>query len=159
MTDDQFFGVIIIFIVLCVTAYKMHENTLENRKTKKIKEHRKKWDWIWKEHERQMFETGRLQEKPSEAPIPPTKMYTKTEVSNLINKWSEDNMETYYVVARNNRYVDGVHTTYGDSTVYEVSVTTTKSLLDCNRYETYEEAKEFADKYNCTVRKVIVKVE
>lgn len=96
-----------------------------------------------------------------------SKSISEEEFERLVKKAEEINPkpwlkalgETYYVVEKFNRYVDGVHTTYGDSTVYEVSVTTTKSLLDCNRYETYEEAKEFADKYNCTVRKVIVKVE
>lgn len=68
-------------------------------------------------------------------------------------------METYYVVEVNGRYVDGVFTVYASNVAYEKQLTTTKSLLECDRYETYEEAKEFAEKYNCTVRKVIVKVE
>lgn len=68
-------------------------------------------------------------------------------------------METYYVVEKFGRYVDGVHTFYVDDAVYEKTVTTTKSLLECYRYNTREEAQEFADKYNCNVRKVIAKVE
>ncbi|WP_204253897.1 hypothetical protein [Mammaliicoccus sciuri] len=68
-------------------------------------------------------------------------------------------METYYVVERFDRYVDGVFTIYAGSVAYDKQLTTTKSLLDCYRYDTYEETKEFADKYDCNVRKVIVKVE
>ena len=70
-----------------------------------------------------------------------------------------NNKETYYVVERFDRYVDGFRKRCVDSNLSEVQVTTTKSLVDCYRYDTYEEAKEFADKYNCTVRKVIVNVE
>ncbi|MEB8131538.1 hypothetical protein [Mammaliicoccus sciuri] len=68
-------------------------------------------------------------------------------------------METYYVVERFDRYVDGVFTVYAGDVAYEKQLTTTKSLLECDRYNTREEAQEFADKYNCNVRKVIVKVE
>lgn len=70
-----------------------------------------------------------------------------------------DIKETYYVVERDNRYVDGVRTIYVDDNLYEVQISTTKSLLECDRYSTREEAKEIADKYFCNVRKVIVKVE
>ena len=68
-------------------------------------------------------------------------------------------METYYVVEKFDRYVNGVFTVYASNVAYEKQLTTTKSLLDCYRYETYEQAQEFADKYDCNVRKVIVKVE
>ncbi len=68
-------------------------------------------------------------------------------------------METYYVVEKFDRYVIGIHSFYIDENLYEETVTTTKSLLECDRYNTREEAKEFADKYNCNVRKVSVKVE
>lgn len=67
--------------------------------------------------------------------------------------------ESYYVVEKFDRYVDGVFTVYANDVAYEKQLTTTKSLLNCDRYETYEQAKEFADKYDCNVRKVIVKVE
>lgn len=70
-----------------------------------------------------------------------------------------NNKETYYVVERFDRYVDGVYSFFASEEPYEKTVSTTKSLLDCYRYDTYEEAKEFADKYDCKVRKVIVKVE
>ncbi|MES5936712.1 MULTISPECIES: hypothetical protein [Mammaliicoccus] len=68
-------------------------------------------------------------------------------------------METYYVVERNNRYVDGVFSVFAENRVAEKGISTTESPLKCDRYDTYEEAKEFADKYDCNVRKVIVKVE
>lgn len=70
-----------------------------------------------------------------------------------------NNKETYYVVERFDRYVDGVYSFFASEEPYEKTVSTTKSLLDCYRYDTYEEAKEFADKYNCTVRKVKVECE
>ncbi|WP_436894724.1 hypothetical protein [Mammaliicoccus sciuri] len=83
------------------------------------------------------------------------------QASMLIPPMSEqsDANETYYVVERFDRYVDGVFTVYANDVAYEKQLTTTKSLLDCDRYNTYEEAQEFANKYNCNVRKVIVKVE
>lgn len=67
--------------------------------------------------------------------------------------------ETYYVVEKFDRYVDGVFTVYANDVAYEKQLTTTKSLLECDRYVTREEAQEFADKYDCNVRKVIVKIE
>ncbi|MDT0702007.1 hypothetical protein RM652_02675 [Mammaliicoccus sciuri] len=73
--------------------------------------------------------------------------------------WLQSLGETYYVVERNNRYVDGVFSVFAETRVAEKEISTTISLLECDRYETYEQAKEFADKYNCNVRKVIVKVE
>lgn len=73
--------------------------------------------------------------------------------------WLESLGETYYVVERFDRYVDGVFSMFAENRHIEKEVSTTKSLLECDRYDTYEEAKEFADKYDCNVRKVIVKVE
>lgn len=67
--------------------------------------------------------------------------------------------EFYYVVERDNRYVDGVFSMFADNAQIEKEVSTTKSLLECDRYDTREKAQEFADKYNCNVRKVIVKIE
>lgn len=67
--------------------------------------------------------------------------------------------ESYYVVEKFGRYVDGVYSFFASEEPYEKTVRTIDSLLECDRYETYEQAKEFADKYNCNVRKVIVKVE
>lgn len=86
--------------------------------------------------------------------------HTKCE-SYLIPPMSErnDTKETYYVVERFDRYVDGVFSFFASEEPYEKTVRTTESLLDCYRYETYEQAKEFADIYDCNVRKVIVKIE
>lgn len=86
--------------------------------------------------------------------------HTKSE-SYLIPPMSEqrDIKETYYVVERFDRYVDGVYSFFASEEPYEKTVRTTDSLLECDRYETYEQAKEFADRYDCNVRKVIVKVE
>lgn len=68
-------------------------------------------------------------------------------------------METYYVVEKNGRYVIGIFSVFASNAHISEEVSTTVSLIDCIRYKTYEQAKEFADKYNCNVRKVIVKVE
>lgn len=86
--------------------------------------------------------------------------HTKS-ASYLIPPMSEqrDIKETYYVVERFDRYVDGVYSMFADNTQIEKEVSTTKSLLECDRYSTREKAQEFADKYNCNVRKVVVKVE
>ncbi|MEB6263627.1 hypothetical protein [Mammaliicoccus sciuri] len=73
--------------------------------------------------------------------------------------WLQSLDETYYVVERNNRYVDGVFSVFAETRIAEKEISTTNSLLECDRYNTREEAQEFADKYNCNVRKVIVKVE
>lgn len=83
------------------------------------------------------------------------------QASMLIPPMSEqsDENETFYVVERFDRYVDGVYSFFASEEPYEKTVRTTDSLLECDRYNTREEAKEFADKYNCNVRKVIVKVE
>lgn len=70
-----------------------------------------------------------------------------------------NNKETYYVLEKFDKYVDGFRKRCVDSDLSKVQVTTTKSLVDCYRFDTYEESKKFADKYNCTVRKVITKVE
>lgn len=86
--------------------------------------------------------------------------HTKS-ASYLIQPMSEqsDAKETYYVVERFDRYVDGVFSFFASEEPYEKTVRTTDSLLECDRYVTREEAQEFADKYDCNVRKVIVKVE
>ncbi|MEB5649014.1 hypothetical protein MXF31_05065 [Mammaliicoccus sciuri] len=68
-------------------------------------------------------------------------------------------METYYVVERFDRYVEDVFSFITLEEPCKKTVITTKSLLECDRYVTREEAQEFADKYSCNVRKVIVKVE
>lgn len=73
--------------------------------------------------------------------------------------WLQSLGETYYVVERNNRYVDGVFSVFAETRIAEKEISTTNSLLECDRYNTREEAQEFADKCNCNVRKVIVKVE
>lgn len=75
-----------------------------------------------------------------------------------MNEQSDIN-ETYYVVERDNRYVDGVFSVFAETRIAEKEISTTNSLLECDRYNTREEAQEFADKYNCNVRKVIVKAE
>ncbi|WP_204256379.1 hypothetical protein [Mammaliicoccus sciuri] len=73
--------------------------------------------------------------------------------------WLQSLGETYYVVERDNRYVDGVFSVFAETRNAEKEISTTESLLECDRYDAYDQAKEFADKYNCNVRKVIVKVE
>lgn len=109
------------------------------------------------------YPTGGLQDKPSEAPIPTTKL-TEEIIEDRFGRinpkpWLQSLGETYYVVERNNRYVDDVVNFYTDSERVGINVSTTDSLLECYRYDSREEAQEFADKYDCNVRKVIVKVE
>ncbi len=106
-----------------------------------------------------LFGIGREKAPPSEELLEELRDLAKINKTGDNHNDINDTKETYYVVEKFGRYADGVHTFYVDDAVYEKTVTTTKSLLECYRYETYEQAKEFADKYNCNVRKVIVKVE
>lgn len=84
MSEEALLIMLFMFVVLCITINNMHsnhlkhKNNLSERKTKDLKGHREKWDWYWKEHDRQLFETGRIQEKPSEAPIPTKKGNERT---------------------------------------------------------------------------------
>lgn len=84
MSEEALLTILFMFVVLCITIYNMHSNHLNHtnnlgkRKNKGLKEHREKWDWIWKEHERQLFETDRIQEKSSEDPIPTKKGNERT---------------------------------------------------------------------------------
>lgn len=68
-------------------------------------------------------------------------------------------METYYVVEVNGRYYKNDTVIYSDVELYEHSVYTTKSLLECKRFYSKADAQETADKHGFVVRKVIVKVE
>ena len=68
-------------------------------------------------------------------------------------------METYYVVEVNGRYYENETVLYSDNEIFEHSVRTTKSLLECERFYSKEDAQETADKHGFVVRKVIVKVE
>ncbi|MBO1209171.1 hypothetical protein [Mammaliicoccus sciuri] len=106
-----------------------------------------------------LFGIGREKAPPSEELLEELRDLAKINKTGDNHNDINDTKETYYVVERFDRYVDGVFTVYAGSVAYEKQLTTTKSLLDCYRYETYEQAKEFADKYDCNVRKVIVKVE
>lgn len=71
----------------------------------------------------------------------------------------EDNVETYYVVEVNGRYYENETVLYSDNEIFEHSVRTTKSLLECKRFYSKADAQETADKHGFVVRKVIVKVE
>ena len=68
-------------------------------------------------------------------------------------------METYYVVEVNGRYYENETVLYSDNEIFEHSVRTTKSLLECKRFYSKADAQEIADKHGFVVRKVIVKVE
>ena len=68
-------------------------------------------------------------------------------------------METYYVVEVNSRYYENETVVYSDNEIFEHIVRTTKSLLECKRFYSKEDAQEIADKHGFVVRKVIVKVE
>ena len=68
-------------------------------------------------------------------------------------------METYYVVEVNGRYYENETVLYSDNEIFEHSVRTTKSLLECKRFYSKADAQETADKHGFVVRKVIVKVE
>ena len=67
--------------------------------------------------------------------------------------------EYYYVVEVNGRYYENETVLYSDNEIFEHSVRTTKSLLECKRFYSKEDAQEIADKHGFVVRKVIVKVE
>lgn len=67
--------------------------------------------------------------------------------------------EFYYVVEVNGRYYENETVLYSDNEIFEHSVRTTKSLLECKRFYSKEDAQEIADKHGFVVRKVIVKVE
>ena len=71
----------------------------------------------------------------------------------------EDNTETYYVVEVNGRYYENETVLYSDNEIFEHSVCTTRSLLECKRFYSEADAQETADKHGFVVRKVIVKVE
>ena len=68
-------------------------------------------------------------------------------------------METYYVVEVNGRYYENETVLYSDNEIFEHSVRTTKSLLECKRFYSKEDAQETADKHGFVVRKVIVECE
>ena len=68
-------------------------------------------------------------------------------------------METYYVVEVNGRYFENETVLYSDNEIFEHSVRTTKSLLECKRFYSKADAQETSDKHGFVVRKVIVKVE
>ena len=67
--------------------------------------------------------------------------------------------ESYYVVEVNGRYYENETVLYSDNEIFEHSVRTTKSLLECKRFYSKEDAQETADKHGFVVRKVIVEVE
>ena len=67
--------------------------------------------------------------------------------------------ESYYVVEVNGRYYENETVLYSDNEIFEHSVRTTRSLLECKRFYSKADAQETADKHGFVVRKVIVKVE
>ena len=67
--------------------------------------------------------------------------------------------ESYYVVEVKGRYYENETVLYSDNEIFEHSVRTTKSLLECKRFYSEADAQETADKHGFVVRKVIVKVE
>ena len=67
--------------------------------------------------------------------------------------------ESYYVVEVNGRYYENETVLYSDNEIFEHSIRTTKSLLECKRFYSKDDAQETADKHGFVVRKVIVKVE
>ena len=73
--------------------------------------------------------------------------------------WLKGAGETYYVVEVNGTFYKNDTVIYLDTELYEHSVYTEKSLLECKRFYSKEDAQVIADKHGFTVRKVIVKVE
>lgn len=71
----------------------------------------------------------------------------------------EDKMETYYVVEVNGRYYENETVLYSDTEIFEHSVSTTKSLLECKRFYSKADAQKTADKHGFVVRKVKVECE
>ena len=74
-------------------------------------------------------------------------------------------METYYVVENNNRYVDIVLSMSLEDKNIKTEVSTTDTVLECDKYNSQEKAQKYADKYNTkhadkyNVKKVTIKVE
>ncbi|WP_301420043.1 hypothetical protein [Mammaliicoccus lentus] len=130
MTDDQFVGLTIMFVVLCVTLYKMHKNSFNHKKTKSS-------GGLVRSYETKI-------NNPPEPPKPTT---------------GEDNIDTYYVVEVNGRYYENETVLYSDAEIFEHNVSTTKSLLECKRFYSKEDAQEIADKHGFAVRKVRVECE
>lgn len=103
----------------------------------------------------------RYEKKINNPPEPPKALF-KPEPSRVDanpTRLGEDNMETYYVVEVNGRYFENETVLYSDAEIFEHSVRTTKSLLECKRFYSKADAQETADKHGFVVRKVIVKVE
>ena len=75
------------------------------------------------------------------------------------SRMGEDNVETYYVVEVNGRYYENETVLYSDNEIFEHSVRTNKSLLECERFYSKADAQETADKHGFVVRKVIVECE
>jgi|SRR5699024_7890593 len=67
--------------------------------------------------------------------------------------------EFYYVVEVNGRYYENETVLYSDNEIFEHSVRTNKSLLECRRFYSKADAQEIADKHGFVVRKVIVECE
>ena len=67
--------------------------------------------------------------------------------------------ESYYVVEVNGRYYENETVLYSDNEIFEHSVRTTKSLLECKRFYSEADAQETADKHGFLVRKVRVECE
>ena len=75
------------------------------------------------------------------------------------SRMGEDNVETYYVVEVNGRYFENETVLYSDNEIFEHSVRTTKSLLECKRFYSEADAQEIAGKHGFVVRKVRVECE
>ena len=67
--------------------------------------------------------------------------------------------ESYYVVEVNGRYYENETVLYSDNEIFEHSVCTTRSLLECKRFHSKTDAQETADKHGFVVRKVRVECE
>lgn len=67
--------------------------------------------------------------------------------------------ETYYVVEVNGKYYKNETVLYSHTEIFQHSVYTDKSLLECKRFYSKEDAQKIANKHGFAVRKVIVKVE
>lgn len=66
-------------------------------------------------------------------------------------------METYYIVEVKGRYYEMVVEVMSDIELYTKIVETTDSLLECKRFQSYEEAKSISDKYDGKVKRVVIK--
>ncbi|MDT0703922.1 hypothetical protein RM652_12395 [Mammaliicoccus sciuri] len=147
--------------------------------------HRKKWDWYWNAqdvNEKRKYATGGLRERPNEIdPRPFLKKESNNHggitceeggklaeiISDKLFYMSEEDKtkskvaKTFYVLEIKNKYVDYVNEIYVDEILVQEDIKTSTSLSRCEKFETFDNAVEYAVKHKITanVRKITVQIE